>query len=82
MKKERNKKQIEASLKNIKLATEKKKLISHGEWKCKVCKVEKRATIHQLRKIYCSKECMALDYKQRLSGSNNPNFKNAKEKIW
>jgi hypothetical protein len=81
MKKERNKKQIAASLRNIKLATEKKKSISHGEWFCKVCKIEKRATIHQLRKTYCSKECMAIDYKIKTLGSNNPNFKNSKEKI-
>lgn len=29
---------------------------------------------HALKKTYCSKACMAQDYKTRLRGENNPNF--------
>ena len=46
-------------------------------WKCAECETTARATVHQMRKTYCSKSCMALGYAKRLKGDRNPNFKNA-----
>lgn len=43
-------------------------------WACKTCGIEKRPTAHQMRKTYCSKTCMAEDYKTRMAGDANPNF--------
>lgn len=51
------------------------KFKKYGIWKCKVCNNIAPAITHQKRKTYCSKLCMAKDYKIILSGDNNPNFK-------
>lgn len=45
-------------------------------WKCATCGVEKLGTVHQMRRVNCSKSCMAKAYKTQLSGSNNPNHRN------
>jgi len=52
-----------------------------GIWKCAHCSVEARATVHQMRKTYCSMECMAEGYKTRLTGAENPNYRGASEKV-
>jgi len=52
-----------------------------GIWTCAVCKVEKRATVHQKRKKYCSNACVSIAYKVALLGKQNPNFRNAGIKI-
>lgn len=41
--------------------------------KCK--KVYRIKASHHLKSSYCSKPCMADDYKSRMSGGKNPNFK-------
>ena len=46
-----------------------------GVWNCRACGKEERATVHQLRKTYCSKSCEATDYAKRMAGENNPNYK-------
>ena len=74
-------KKISAALKNLELANAKNKLRQFGIWKCKTCSKEAKATVHQMRKTYCSSACMALDYKTRLAGENNPRFKNASIRI-
>jgi hypothetical protein len=74
-------KKIAAALRNLELAKEKNQSKVFGIWQCKTCKKEARATVHQLRKTYCSSSCMAIDYKTRLSGKNNPHFKNAGLKV-
>lgn len=51
------------------------KIKKHGIWKCKCCSNILLATIHNKRKTYCSKSCMASDYKVILSGDKNPNHK-------
>ena len=51
------------------------------KWKCATCGVEAPATVHQLRKTYCSKKCMSDGYKFRLKGTANPNYKNAGYKV-
>jgi hypothetical protein len=48
-----------------------------GFWKCATCGIEKVPTAHQRRQKDCSYACMAISYKKRLLGKNNPNFKNA-----
>jgi hypothetical protein len=48
-----------------------------GIWKCAECNKEAPATVHQLRKTYCSNACMSAGYKKLMSGSNNPNYKRA-----
>jgi hypothetical protein len=48
-----------------------------GIWKCAECNREAPATVHQLRKTYCSNACMSAGYKKRLRGSDNPNYKRA-----
>lgn len=50
-------------------------------WKCATCSVEARGTVHQMRKTYCSKSCMATGYATRLAGENNPNFRSAGLKV-
>lgn len=50
---------------------------SFGVWKCVECGAEAPATVHQMRKKYCSKSCMGAAYKSRLRGESNPNFSNA-----
>lgn len=74
-------KKIAAAFKNLELANAKNRSKQFGIWKCKTCNKEAKATVHQLRKTYCSSACMALDYKTRLSGENNPHFKNASIRI-
>jgi endogenous inhibitor of DNA gyrase (YacG/DUF329 family) len=73
-------KKLASSLENLKKANDVNKSKKFGIWRCKTCNKEARATVHQLRKTYCSSACMALDYKTRLSGENNPRYKNAAEK--
>ena len=46
-------------------------------WTCFTCGIEKLATAHQLRQKSCSKKCMSIAYKSQLTGSKNPNYKNA-----
>lgn len=48
-----------------------------GTWACAQCGKLERATVHQMRKTYCSKECMSEGYKVRMRGHENPNFRNA-----
>jgi hypothetical protein len=50
-------------------------------WSCVVCKIQKPATAHQKRKKYCSKNCMAIEYKNRFKGENNANYKNSEIRI-
>jgi len=69
-----------ASLQNLKLAALASQARVTGCWKCAECGKEARATVHQKRQTYCSKECMSAAYKRRMSGSANPRFKNASEK--
>lgn len=59
----------------------KPKTTEFGIWSCAECKKEARATVHQMRKTYCSKECMAIGYTKRLKGESNPNFKDASLRI-
>lgn len=47
------------------------------KWKCRVCGVEKPATLHQLRQRLCSARCVSLEYKKRMQGKNNPNYSGA-----
>jgi hypothetical protein len=49
-------------------------------WKCEVCSKEATPTVHQLRQVYCSRECVGKGYSIRLAGSNNPNYKDAATK--
>jgi hypothetical protein len=46
-------------------------------WHCKGCGKLAPATAHQLRKTYCSMQCMAQGYAHRMRGENNPNYRNA-----
>jgi hypothetical protein len=46
-------------------------------WRCARCGGERPATVHQRRQTYCSTECMAQAYSDRMSGQSNPNFKGA-----
>lgn len=48
-----------------------------GVWNCKICNKAEPAIVHQKRKTYCSKECMAKGYSQELKGSGNPNYRGA-----
>ena len=67
-----------ASLRNLELAAAANKARHQfGEWHCATCGKSAPATVHQMRKTYCSKECMAVGYRERMRGSANPNFKNA-----
>lgn len=59
-------------------AANKRKFAGRFEvWKCWTCGKEAPATVHQMRKSYCSTHCMAEGYKVRLKGSNNPNYRDA-----
>ena len=45
---------------------------------CPVCKQTFRDTpAHARERIYCSRPCMAIGYATRLTGANNPNYRNA-----
>jgi endogenous inhibitor of DNA gyrase (YacG/DUF329 family) len=70
-----------AAIENLKKANAKNKSKPFGIWKCKTCQKEARATIHQLRKTYCSNACMSQDYKVRLLGQNNPHYSDASKRI-
>lgn len=73
---------IESALKNLILADAANKVRHNfGVWKCAQCDTEKAATVHQLRKTYCSKECMAIAYSSRMAGAVNPHYSNAGERI-
>ena len=49
---------------------------------CLYCKQEFLVKPSHLdKKSYCSKKCMSLDYETRMLGRNNPNYKNAGQKI-
>lgn len=49
---------------------------------CRYCKNSfKMKPSHAHKKFYCSKDCMAEDYKTRLKGNNNPNFRSLAKKI-
>lgn len=44
---------------------------------CKTCDIQyKIKPSHYNKSFYCSRKCMAIDYKNRLKSVNNPNFKN------
>jgi hypothetical protein len=45
------------------------------KWHCATCNAEAPATVHQLRKTYCSKACMAEGYRKRMAGAANPNYR-------
>jgi len=48
---------------------------------CPVCSLEfKVKPSHFERRTYCSKECMSGGYKERMSGENNPNYKESNNK--
>lgn len=69
---------------NLKLALDaKKKRYVPTFFTCKKCGKEKQCKPREVRlglKKYCSMECMSDDYKTRLKGASNPNFKNAGHK--
>lgn len=48
-----------------------------GVWSCATCGKTAPATVHQMRKTYCSSDCMAKGYAVRLVGAANPNFRDA-----
>lgn len=52
-----------------------------GVWRCEQCGKEERATAHQMRAKYCSRECVSAAYSSRMSGKNNPNYTAASEKL-
>lgn len=51
------------------------------KWHCAKCGKEKPATVHQLRKTFCSMACMSKAYEESMKGSKNPNYKNANSRI-
>lgn len=69
-----------ASLRNLALANAANAQREYGTWACARCGKEDKATVHQLRHTYCSKECMASAYAERMAGSANPNFSDAGRK--
>lgn len=52
-----------------------------GTWKCATCAVEKPATVHQMRKTYCSNQCMSVGYSTRMVGASNPHFSDAGARV-
>lgn len=74
-------KQLKAALLNLELAKQANINKVTGIWKCAECQTEKRATAHQKRQKYCSKECMAKAYTIRLKGINNPHYSNANYRV-
>jgi hypothetical protein len=74
-------KKIEAAINNLKKAQLTNSEKQFGVWKCLECGIEKKATVHQNRKKYCSSSCVSIVYKKTLKGSNNPNYSNAGLKI-
>lgn len=69
---------VAASLRNIAVATERNRARTAAlpKWSCRQCGLEKPGTVHQKRQVYCSMQCMAVAYRGRLRGSNNPHWKN------
>ena len=57
------------------------KLAERKPWECVECKTQKPATVHQMRKTYCSKECMASGYRKRMIGESNPNHRDAGNRV-
>jgi hypothetical protein len=51
------------------------------KWHCAQCGIAKNGTVHQLRKTYCSNECMSTGYKTRMVGAGNPHFRDAARKV-
>lgn len=47
------------------------------KWRCANCGKEAAATVHQMRKTYCSRQCMGVGYTTRMAGASNPNFRGA-----
>jgi protein-arginine kinase activator protein McsA len=68
-------KKIEAAIKNLQKANEKNKSKVFDVWVCKHCGVEKKGTVHQKRKKYCSNKCVSEVYKEELKGNKNPNYR-------
>ena len=71
-----------AAIANASIATARvaARIASRPKWKCAQCGVAKLGTVHQMRHTYCSKECMSVAYSELMTGSNNPNYKNAAER--
>lgn len=57
-----------------------KRIEDRPEWVCATCGKTARPTVHQMRKTYCSSECMAKGYSTRLRGDQNPNYRGASER--
>lgn len=70
-----------ASMRALEIANEKNRQKVFGIWRCKTCQKERRATVHQMRHTYCSKDCMSKDYSVILAGSNNPHYSNAGRRV-
>ncbi len=73
----------QAALRNLEAAARANagRLASLGLWHCAQCGKAAPATVHQLRKTYCSKVCMAAGYAVRMRGEANPNYSNAGERF-
>lgn len=69
-------------LRNLEKAAEvnKRKLEALPKWECASCGKQAPATVHQKRKTYCSRECMARSYSELMRGAGNPNHRNAAER--
>src|SRR5205823_5018261 len=74
---------VAVAIRNLGKATEanRRRLASLPRWRCLLCLKESPATVHQIRKTYCSRRCMARDYQARFRGSANPHFSNADLRI-
>lgn len=59
----------------------KARIDARPKWRCAQCGDERPATNHQQRKVYCSKECMAVGYSIRLAGPSNPNYSRAGNRV-
>lgn len=64
-----------SSLANLKKADEAVAERVYGVWACSTCGKTAPATVHQMRKTYCSKDCMAAAYRRLMVGEHNPNYK-------
>lgn len=80
---DRNQAEIAAALRKVGATVQSLAAIGEGVpvWKCAHCGCEKRGTAHQMRQTYCSRECMADAYRNRLQGSANPNYCNASHRV-
>lgn len=72
----------EISIRNAKLGTEavRRRMAAREPWECAECGAQRLATVHQCRQRYCSKACMAVAYQRRLTGAENPNFRDLQPK--